>query len=134
MYFKDAETRVANKSVHKIVTLKKNYEFQFVFKKGVRINSNSLTLIVAPCRKKYPKFGIVVSKKIGKAVVRNKRRRQIKEIVRKLSVLPNQYVFVAKDNINEASFIELTSEVKHLLRKYLVVENELSTENDNRNC
>ena len=113
MFFREEEIKVANKSVRKLITLKKNYEFQFVFRKGKRITLKHLNLIVAPCKKNYAKVGIVISKKIGKAVVRNKKRRQIKEILRKFiyDVIPNQYVIVLKDSIVDLTFAELENEI-----------------------
>ena len=132
MFCKDAETKVAKRSVHKLVTLKKNYEFQFVFKKGKRYSSKSFGLIVAPIKKKYPKFGIVISKKIGKAVVRNKKRRQIKEILRTMDCIPNQYVIVAKDCIIDAEFFNLKNEIKEIFERYKFL-NEPCTKNNNKN-
>ena len=125
-FFKEEETKVANKSVRKLVTLKKNYEFQFVFKKGIRTNCSHFNLIVAPCRKNYAKFGIVISKKIGKAVIRNKKRRQIKEILKKLvsDIKINQYVIVAKDNINELTFSDLKAEIETCFLKNKYLENK----------
>ena len=123
MFFKEEEIKVANKSVHKLVTLKKNYEFQYVFRKGKRFSCLHFSLIVAPAKKNYPKFGIVISKKIGKAVIRNKKRRQIKEILRKLvfEVVPNQYVIVAKENIVELKFFELEKELADCFNKNKLV-------------
>ena len=125
-FFKEEEIKVANKSVHKLVTLKKNYEFQFVFRKGKRIACGHFSLIVAPCRKNYAKFGIVISKKIGKAVVRNKKRRQIKEILKKFAgeVLVNQYVIIAKDNIVELTYSELETEIVNCFLKNKFVVNK----------
>lgn len=125
MFLLAAATKDANKSVHnKLVTLKKNYEFQFVFKTGKRLFSPSFSLIVAPCKKKYPKFGFVISKKIGKAVVRNKRRRQFKEIARKhlLNAAPFQYVFVIKPEIETKSFFDIETEVLKLFEKHNYLE------------
>lgn len=119
MFFKEEETKVANKSVRKLVTLKKNYEFQYVFRKGKRFSFGHFNLIVAPAKKNYPKIGIVISKKIGKAVVRNKKRRQIKEILRKFigDIIANQYVIVAKDNIVDLKFTELENEILNCFKK-----------------
>lgn len=119
MFFKEEEIKVANKSVRKLVTLKKNYEFQYVFKKGKRFSCLHFNLIVAQAKKNFPKIGIVISKKIGKAVVRNKKRRQIKEILRKFigDVVANQYVIVAKNNIVDLKFIDLEKEVFECFRK-----------------
>lgn len=102
----------------KIVTLKKDYEFNYVFKKGERYFSKYLNLVVAPA-KKYPKFGFVISKKIGKAVVRNKRRRQLKEIIRNLqgNLKNMQYVIIAKPEIEFATFKDLETELIKLFKK-----------------
>ena len=109
----------------KVVTLKKNYEFNYVFKKGERYFSKYFNLVVAPA-KKYPKFGFVISKKIGKAVVRNKRRRQLKEIIRALqgNLKVMQYVIIARPEIEDATFKDLQTELIRLLTKNkLLVEN-----------
>lgn len=119
---KDAKTFAHN--AMKVVTLKKNYEFQFVFRKGERFFSKNLTLIVAPARK-CPKFGFVISKKIGKAVVRNKKRRQLKEIIRGMEdVIPKQYVILAKPEIEQATFEELKTELFGLFLKNKFLENK----------
>ena len=116
MFFKDVETKDVNKFVHKLVTIKKNYQFQYVFKKGKRFNSLYFNLIVAPQNKNYPKFGIVVSKKIGKAFFRNKKRRQIKEILRQNidCIKNNQYVIVVKESIIPATFKEIQNNLVSL--------------------
>lgn len=121
MFLHVEEIRDARKSVHnnKLETLKKNYEFQFVFRKGNRFGAKYFTLIVAPCRKKFSKFGFVISKKIGKAFLRNKRRRQFKEIVRSLldNIKVNQYVFVARENIEFVDFEELKKDIFTVFQK-----------------
>lgn len=114
--------------------LKKNYEFQFVFRKGKRFSSTHFTIIVAPCKRKCAKFGIVISKKIGKAVVRNKKRRQIKEIIRPIikTFIPNQYVIVAKENIVEVDFNILKVEIVSFFAKNkFLISNEHNTKNIN---
>ena len=119
MFFKDVEIKDVSKSVHKLITLKKNYQFQYVFKKGKRFNSLYFNLVVASCNKNYSKFGIVVSKKIGKAVFRNKKRRQIKEILRHIveNIKINQYVILAKESIIDASYSEIQSDLIGLFSK-----------------
>lgn len=124
MFFKDVETKDANKSVHKLVTLKKNYQFQYVFRKGHRFNSLYFTLVVASSNKSYSKFGIVISKKVGKAVFRNKKRRQIKEILRaNLNYIKvNQYVILAKDTIEKATFEQIKADILGLFKNNKFME------------
>ena len=57
--------------------LKKNGDFQKLFKKGKRVFSPALTVIYSPCREKT-QMGIALSKKHGKAVVRNRIKRVIR--------------------------------------------------------
>lgn len=57
--------------------LKKNADFQKLFKKGKRVFSRTLTVIYTPAREKTV-MGIALSKKHGKAVRRNRIKRLIR--------------------------------------------------------
>ena len=57
--------------------LKKNNDFQKLFKKGKRVFSPALTVIYTPDAQKTT-MGIALSKKHGKAVVRNRVKRLIR--------------------------------------------------------
>lgn len=77
-----------------------------------------MTLYVRKNNLEYSRIGITVSKKIGKAVVRNKIRRRMKEIYREFEQdIAKGYdlVFVVKKNVL-ISFIELKSAFRHILK------------------
>ena len=57
--------------------IKKNTDFQKLFKRGKRVFSPTLTLIYFPSDK--PRMGVAVSKKHGKAVKRNRIKRLVRE-------------------------------------------------------
>ncbi|MDE7401476.1 MAG: ribonuclease P protein component [Clostridia bacterium] len=57
--------------------LKKNADFQKLFKKGKRVFSRTLTVIYTPAKEKTV-MGIALSKKHGKAVKRNRIKRLIR--------------------------------------------------------
>lgn len=57
--------------------LKKNADFQRLFKKGKKVFSKDLTIIYTPCKSKTV-MGIALSKKHGKAVKRNRIKRLIR--------------------------------------------------------
>ena len=57
--------------------LKKNGDFQKLFKTGKRVFSPALTVIYTPCRENTL-MGIALSKKHGKAVKRNRIKRLIR--------------------------------------------------------
>ena len=99
--------------------LKKRKEFAYIYRKGERFNTNNLTLL--KIYSKYPtaRIGFSVSNKIGKAVVRNKIKRQLREIVRPLvpAIKNCNLIFVAKPTITNTTFSELQKEVNQILIK-----------------
>ena len=69
---------------------------------------------------KYYRFCVCVSKKLGNAVIRNKNKRQIKDIIDKsnLSFKSNQdYVIILRKDINLLDFDQKKSELLSLLTK-----------------
>ena len=63
-------------------TLKKNYEFQRLYSKGKSAVTPFLVVYVRKTKKRTNKIGFTVSTKLGKAVVRNRVRRRLREIYR----------------------------------------------------
>ena len=63
-------------------TLKKNYEFQRLYSKGKSAVTPSLVVYVRKTKRSSNKIGFTVSTKLGKAVVRNRVRRRLREIYR----------------------------------------------------
>ena len=63
----------------KTETIKKNYEFKYFFKAGKYIPGRVLDLIVFKSNVNKNRIGIVVSKKVGKSVERNRVKRYIRE-------------------------------------------------------
>lgn len=98
--------------------LKKRKEFAYIFKNGERISSASLVLVYTKSKLKQYKVGFSCSKKVGKAVARNKVKRRLKHIVqanRNKLVHGTNYVFIAKQNSAETDFESLTKQVQFLL-------------------
>jgi len=99
--------------------LKKKKQFAYIYRKGSRKATKFLALFVIPSKFSSYKIGYSVSKKIGKATVRNKVKRRLKEIVR-CSTFPKNYfnyVLMAKEGIENLSFLELQSQVKEIFSK-----------------
>jgi len=102
-------------------SLKKNREFQHVYNKGKSLASKHIVLFVLRNGKGVNRLGISASKKIGKAVKRNKQRRRLKEAFRTLEnrvCVGHDIVILPRVAISEISFVDVKSELNHLLRKH----------------
>ena len=64
------------------VSLKKNYEFRRLYDKGAKAASPRLVIYCRKNRGGKTRLGLTVGKKTGKAVVRNRVRRRLREIYR----------------------------------------------------
>lgn len=100
--------------------LRKNYQFRHVYKKGV--SKAFREIIIYKCRVKNneKKIGFSVSKKIGKAVVRNKARRLLKESVRlNLNLFNdnNYYIVVARNSIVNSNYKSIENSLKKILKE-----------------
>ena len=100
--------------------LKKNKQFTYLYKKGKRSFTKHLILYSIQSKFKDYKIGYSVSKKIGKANIRNRVKRRMKEIVRTNSFAKgyNNYVIVAKEGIELLSFEALLIEIKEIFNKW----------------
>lgn len=99
--------------------LKKKSQFAYIYRKGNKKTTKFLSIFAIPSKFSSYKIGYSVSKKIGKATVRNKVKRRLKEIVR-CSSFPQKhfnYVLMAKEGIENLSFQELQNQVKEIFGK-----------------
>lgn len=99
--------------------LKKKKDFERVFKGGKSLKSPFLVLKVVDNKSKENKFGFIVSQKVSKkAVVRNKVRRRLGAIIRKLDVKKgNNFVFIALLGLDKKDFTTTKNIVEDLLKK-----------------
>lgn len=111
----------------KTVPIKKNYEFLKLYKKGKFYVGKFIVLYVLMNKLDKNRLGITASKKIGKSVTRNRYRRLIKENYRlyeEYIKLGNDLVFVARSSDKLPGFLEIRKEMKFLLRKLNVFDQE----------
>ncbi len=97
--------------------IKKQKDFDVVFNKGTRIFTKSLTLIYI--KKESFKFGISLSKKHGKAFIRNRIKRLIRASLRDLiKTGVNPYYVVVLPKIRENyDFFEFQKDLESSLKK-----------------
>lgn len=101
-------------------SLKKSHEFKRVYKYGNSIADRLLVLYVLSRNNKRRRVGYSVSKKIGKAVVRNKVKRRLREIYRhnedSLKV-GMDIVLIARKSIVNASYQQIERSAKKLFKR-----------------
>jgi ribonuclease P protein component len=80
-------------------------EFRRVFEKGRRFHTPVLRLHYLPSSREFSRLGLVVSRRIGKAVVRNRHKRLLREAFRHSKHrLPASYDVVVVPRSSSASF------------------------------
>ena len=102
----------------RVVTLKKNRDFSRVYRRNFAAATKLLAVKLSP-RRDGVRVGFSVSKKCGKAVVRNKIRRRLKACFLNMEQLPlnADVVFVARAAIADAEFKHIERDMAYLLHK-----------------
>lgn len=103
----------------KINIVKSNREFNEVINKGIKHKNTIFYLYILKNDYKYNRYGIAVSKKIGNAVIRNKYKRQIKDIINDILVpnIMSDFVFIVRPNIKNLKYSEFKEETIKLINK-----------------
>ena len=99
------------------IKLKKQKDFDLVFSKGNRVYSKSLTLLFV--KKDSLKIGISVSKKHGKAFLRNKIKRLIRACIInfKENFNDNYYIVIVPKVLEEYSYSVFLNDLEYTLKK-----------------
>lgn len=102
--------------------LRKDSDFRRVYKHGKSFANRYLVMYIMRNNLEYNRVGISVSKKVGKAIVRNKVKRRIRESFR-LDVdqkIKSGYdiVFIARVAISDMQYNEINKSMKHLVNKF----------------
>ena len=118
----------------KILVLKKRKDFVRVAK-GVSKVTRTAILQAAPSLSDNinpPKIGYTVTKKVGKANIRNRTKRRLRAVIRELLPVYGmnniEYVLIGRHNTYYCPYKDLKSDIKWALKKV----NALLTENTNK--
>ncbi|WP_077623775.1 ribonuclease P protein component [Sediminibacillus massiliensis] len=101
--------------------MKKNEEFQHVFKKGKSFANRQLVLYFLK-KEQQPHFriGLSVSKKIGNAVVRNQVKRYLRQAFLELEdQIHHQYdlIIIARTPVKDMDYHQIKKSLIHVLSK-----------------
>ncbi len=103
----------------KTVSIKKNRDFRTIYKRGKSSVTSVLAMYVRKNKNTSNRIGITVSTKVGKAVVRNRVRRRIREAYRKneAAFKPGfDIIFVSRVRASSVSFNEIEKNILLLSR------------------
>ena len=106
--------------LHRDWRISRGKEYNCIYNKGRRMAGKYMIVFSKENQLSHNRFGIVTSKKIGNAVIRNRAKRQIREVIRKnLNNLRPGFdvVVVARFNIKDTSFELIEKEFLRLMRK-----------------
>lgn len=90
--------------------IRKNKEFVHIYKKGKRYRGKYFNLVYLSSASSSSRMAVVVSKKVGNAVKRNKFKRWIRTLFRRNKNLlenPLDIIIIVKKEILEASWLRL---------------------------
>lgn len=102
------------------ISLKKNYQFSRVYRKGNAACGKYLILYCLRNRDRDLRLGITTSRKVGKSVVRNRIRRLIRENYRSIEsklIKGFDVVFVVRSSDRLPSYYEIKKEMRYLFKK-----------------
>ena len=101
--------------MRKQLRLRRRKDFDTVFQEGHVLANRLLVLRSVPNELPHNRYGFVTSKRLGKAVVRNRVRRRLRESVRSLAAQPGWDVVVsARARAADADFHQLRKAVVSL--------------------
>ncbi len=103
-----------------LVSLRNSREFHAVYKRGRSVVTKYIVMYYKKNDLDENRVGISVSKKVGKAVVRNRVKRLIKETFRlRADSIEKGYdiVFVARVRMNRATFKDTSREMNRVLKE-----------------
>lgn len=93
--------------------IRKKKDFFFLYKKGNRYRGKYFNLIYLSSAAKFSRMAVVVSKKTGNAVERNKIKRWMKNLFRRnkeLFIKPLDIIIIAKKEICETTWPHVQQE------------------------
>lgn len=107
--------------MHFTQSLKKNYQFRYVYNRGKSLANKYLVMYVLKNGKNFNRLGISVSKKVGNSVIRSRVTRLIRESYRLKEdeiKLGWDIVIIARVSANGSSYNDISKALVHLIKRH----------------
>lgn len=112
---------MASQGLSREQRVRRRGEFQQVFERGTRVHGRYFTLLLLRSGRPSPRLGIVASRKLGGAVLRNRAKRLIREMFRQNVQLHHgpgvDAVVIPRRELLDASFPSLTHDFQSVWRR-----------------
>ncbi len=103
--------------MNKKYIIRKNQDIEKIVKNNKKIVGKNFIIYYENNNLNYNKFCISVSKKIGKANVRNLLKRKVKDILMKNNIDSSyDYVIILRNGVTSLTYIEMKEEIINLLK------------------
>ncbi len=104
----DRKAGSASRRSLRFVSLRNRTDFQRVFRRGRRVRSPGITVLMLEGPSVVPRIGIVAGKKVGNAVNRNRAKRRLREAAYLADLRPQtDYILIAGPKCDEIVFRDL---------------------------
>ncbi len=103
----------------RLISIKNQREFDRVFAKGKRYNGKLLTLIVAKSAGQST-LGIIVNRKFGNAVIRNRVKRKIREAFRSIAgkfLGKSETIVIPRASAKKAKMPEILTDISSIAHR-----------------
>jgi ribonuclease P protein component len=108
--------------------VKRKEQFRNILENGKRLDGNAVRMVYLPNRERRSRFGIIVSRKVGSAVLRNKAKRRARGIIdrfhAKISPPCDMLLFPRKIMVSLPHTVVVSEFVRLLRKAHLVEEGE----------
>ena len=99
--------------MNKEKTIKKNYQFRWIIKKGKKVNKKTVRVFITNNKEKKNKMGIAIKKNIKSAILRNRVKREIREVYRlEEKKLKQHYNIIICFNTDSVNYNDIYSDIR----------------------
>ena len=109
----------------KLGTLRSRDQFKLVYERGQKIQTPFFSVFILPTDEAAPRYGITVTRKLGGAVVRNRCKRRLREVMRReispiIESAPGCYIVInVRRATVSADFKELSNALAGAIGQWL---------------